>query len=341
MNKIVTILFICLCFFLMSNSTVGDWSYIQTKGFPKMPLPIEYEITNAGIKLGELIFNDKRLSIDNSISCSSCHIKKFAFADNNALSFGVDSGLQNRNTLALFNLAWYGSYFWDGRVEKLEDQISFPIHNKNEMNSDWNNYIQKTTDDKILIFAFQKAYGRIEIDSIKLKFALAQFLRSLISNQSKFDSVIAGLSTFTEDEYLGFELVNDGSRVVACSNCHQTEPYVLGTNLSFANNGLVNNSNLDGGLDNGVFDITKNSKDIGKFKVPSLRNLKFTAPYMHDGRFNTLFEVLDYYSHSVPNNNNLDPKMQSTLGKEVFSMDEKRRIVAFLNTMNDYEFVKE
>lgn len=337
MKNYILVIFLFILF-IFSAFKIENWYYRESKGFPKYPYPKNYSITFEGIELGKTIFNDKRLSLDNTIACSSCHLSKYAFADTTSFSVGINNQIQKRNTLPLFNLAWNKSFFWDGRIKTIEEQVSIPINHSEEMASSWNMYISKIKSDKNILKLYNKTYNSNTIDSNNLTQSLAQYLLSLVSNKSKFDSVVSNKINFTSDEYLGFELVNDASRPVACLNCHKTEPITLGTNFSFANTGLNYISNTTNDL--GMYEFSKNEADKNKFKVPSLRNLKFTAPYMHDGRFKTLEEVIDYYSSSVPADPYLDSKISMNKGKEIYSKEEKKRIIAFLNTMNDYEFVK-
>lgn len=188
------------------------------------------------------------------------------------------------------------------------------------MASNWNIITERLNSSKKYKKMFYEVYGKTSIDSQLVVFSISQYLRSLVSDQSKFDSVVAGKAVFTADEYEGYELVNNQSYSGACMNCHVTEGTTLGTNLGFANNGLE-------GLEQ-------------RMKIPSLRNLKFTAPYMHDGRFKKIEEVIEFYSNGVHASRTLDSRIKPSIGKEVFSKDEKRKIIAFLNTLNDYEFIK-
>ncbi len=304
-----------------------------------MPLPKNYAISKQGIALGRKLFYENILSRDSSIACASCHQQKNAFADSTQFSEGFAGSKQNRNTLPLFNLAWYKFYFWDGRVNNIEEQIFHPVRNNNEMNLNWTEAVQRISSQPKYKRAFFELYGKTEIDSVLISISIAQFLRTLISDGSNYDKILAGKRQFSADEYEGFELVNDLSRPNACIHCHTTEGQSLGTNLTFVNNGLEH-SKLNDFIDKGFYNKTKNNKDIGKFKVPSLRNLKFTAPYMHDGRFKTLEEVLDFYSENVQHNENLDFRMKANNGKSIYSKIEKKKIIAFLNSMNDYEFIK-
>lgn len=296
-----------------------EWTYKAKRGFPDIPKPKNYIVTQSGISLGKQLFYDKQLSIDKDISCGTCHRQENAFAQNVKFSIGRKNSLQTKNTLPLFNIVWNKSFFWDGRVKSLEEQISHPLLNPNEMGANFDTIISRL--DKSLSYKkmFIEVYGTAKIDSTLIINSIAQFLRTLISDNTKFDSIVANKAKFTAEEYEGFEIVSDQSKFNSCINCHSFEGQSLGTNLGLVNNGLAEPNE--------------------KMKVPSLRNLKFTAPYMHDGRFKTLEEVIDYYSSAVPNRLDLDYRMKPNRGKEIYTPIEKRKILAFLNTLNDYEFV--
>ncbi len=314
----IAILLLSLLIF-SSWQIANTWEYKVKRGFPPMPRPSKYKITEQGILFGSLLFNDTKLSINQEASCASCHKQQYAFADNVNFSTGINHQINNINTMPLFNLAWYKSYFWDGRVKSIEDQISHPINNPTEMGSNWKLILQRLNQSEHYKKLSSEIYGTSTIDSEIVVNSISQFLRSIISDNSKFDSVLANKAKFTSDEYEGYELVNNQAYASACINCHLTEAQVLGTNGGLAHNGLPG--------------LTK------AMRIPSLRNLKFTAPYMHDGRFKTLEEVIDFYSSSVKAQPLLDNRIKSNNGKEVFTQEEKRKIIAFLNTMNDYTLV--
>lgn len=340
MFKYVFIIFI---FFIISftfkpKSEVYQFPILEN--FPKMPQNTNNIVTIEGANLGRYLFYDNILSKNNSLSCSSCHIQKFAFSDSlNQFSKGINGVLTNRNTLPLFNLAWYPKLFWDGKAETIEDQIFHPVKNPNEMGLTWKEAAEKISNNKFYAKQFKIVFGNRVIDSVLITNAIAQFLRTLISNNSKFDRVLIGKDYFTPDEYKGFELVNDMTKG-DCLHCHTTDNNALGTNGKFSNNGLDNIQNPILFLDKGFGAITNKLSDYGKFKTPSLRNLSFTAPYMHDGRFKTLEEVLDFYSEGVQNSINLDDKMGLIHERVKLSKEEKKQILAFLKTLNDSSFVK-
>ena len=328
--------------FLGAKSGLSPHAFPEMKFFPEMPLPIHYTITEEGISLGRQLFYDPILSSDSTLSCSSCHQQKYAFSDApNKFSKGKNSVFMTRNTLPLFNLAWYPSFFWDGKATGIENQVFHPITASDEMNMHPEDLCSRLNENKYYKSLFQEIFGAGEIDSEKVSIVLAQFLRSLLSNQSKYDRVIAGKDHFTENEIKGFVLVNDQTKG-DCLHCHPTDGDALGTTLTFSNNGLDSVVDVQFYPDKGRGGISEKKEDIGKFKIPSLRNLLFTAPYMHDGRFKTLEEVLEFYSSGVKNCVNLDSKMQfANKHGANLSKEEQQSIIAFLKTLSDSVFISD
>lgn len=309
--------------------------------FPEMPQSSENKVTVEGALLGKYLFYDSVLSADSTISCSSCHKQQYAFSDSaRVFSRGINGASMKRNTLALFNLAWYPQLFWDGRASSIEAQVFHPLRAADEMKINWKKSIRALQKSKIYPPLFLAAFGSTKIDSSKIGKALAQFLRTLISNQSKYDRVIAGKDRFTKDELEGFILVNEQSKA-ACLVCHPTDANALGTNLGFSNNGLDAISDPEKYSDAGVGTISGNKSDYGKFKIPSLRNIAFTAPYMHDGRFSTLEQVIEFYSSGVKTAINLDSKMMyAHQGGAKLTMEEQQKVIAYLHTLSDSAFIQ-
>jgi cytochrome c peroxidase len=241
--------------------------------------------------------------------------------------------------MPLFNLAWYPAFFWDGRATSIEDQVFHPVREYNEMNLDWMSASERLENNKFYKKQFTDLFGQSKIDSVRITNAIAQFLRTLISYQSKYDMVLQGKALFSKEEYEGFVLVNDQTKG-DCLHCHSTDGNALGTNLKFSNNGLDSVRNAREYKDKGRGGVTGIETDNGKFMVPSLRNLAFTAPYMHDGRFQTLEEVLNFYSEGVNLCANLDSKMEyAHQGGVHLTETEKKKIVAFLLTLSDSSFI--
>jgi cytochrome c peroxidase len=307
--------------------------------FPK-PYETSNSLTTKGVELGRFLFYDPILSRDSTFSCGSCHRQEVAFSDApNQFSKGINGELTKRNTMPLYNLAWYERFFWDGRANSIEDQVFEPVRKHSEMDLNWKIAEERIRRNQWYKSKFLEVFGNVAIDSALIAKAIGQFERVLISHHSKYDSVIRGEAKFTMDEFQGFVLVNDQS-MADCLHCHITDAHALGTSGKFSNNGIQMSQSAKNFQDNGLGDVTGEIKDLGKFRIPSLRNIAVTAPYMHDGRFNTLREVLDYYSSGLKPSFNIDSKMQSAhRGGVQLTEEEKDQIIAFLNTLTDSVFL--
>lgn len=292
-------------------------------------------LTREGFRLGRKLFFDPILSRDNTVSCGSCHQPFSAFAQlEHPISHGVEERIGTRNSPALFNLNWHSNFFWDGGVTHIELQPFSPILNPVEMDETLANVVAKLEADAVYRGLFREAFGSEEITTQKLSWALVQFMGMLVSSRSRYDKYVrqeaGGDLNATELEGLAVFRAK-------CSTCH-TEP--LFTDQQFRNNGLALIPNSNGVIDSGRGVITPgDATSLYKFKVPSLRNLVYTAPYMHDGRFNTLDEVLAHYADGVQHTPNLDPLLAN--GGISLSATERQQLKAFLNTLNDAEFVKD
>ncbi len=308
--------------------------------FPKMPVSKQNPVTEEGVALGRYLFYEELLSKDTSISCGHCHQQKRAFSDAPiAFSRGHKLRKNLRNTPPIFNLAWYPSLFWDGRSPSIEDQVFHPLRGENELNLSWDEAVKRISDQEFYKAKFEAAFGDSFIDSNRISMAIAQFERTLLSYNSKFDKALRFELQLSADEYAGFVLMNDQS-MADCLHCHSTDPMALGTNLKFSNNGLDKAESIEDFKDFGLGGFTGKEEDYGKFKIPSLRNIAFTAPYMHDGRFESLEEVLDFYSEGVQENINIDSKMtQAHRGGVRLTELEKKQIIAFLHTLSDSSFI--
>jgi cytochrome c peroxidase len=243
-------------------------------GFPLMIIPDDNPTTVEGVELGRMLFYDPILSGDNSQSCADCHSQDFVFSDNGKrFSTGIDGSVGDRNAPTIINAGWNPAHFWDGRAATLEEQALDPVRNPIEMNQPWTVAMDKLNAHPDYPDLFYSAFGTYEIDSMLVVKAIAQFERSMISSESKFDKFLNGEAVFTDEEQRGFEIyfTEKGD----CFHCHGT---VLLTDNEFHNNGL--DSVL---TDPGLGGITGNPSDLGRFKSPSLRNILFSAPYMHDG----------------------------------------------------------
>lgn len=308
--------------------------------FPKMPVSEINSVTVEGVELGRYLFYDPILSKNNNFSCASCHKQEAAFSDApNAFSKGVNGDLLSRNTMPLFNLAWYPALFWDGKAASIEAQVFHPVRGNNEMNLEWEVAVERISSSNFYKYKFQQAFPNKLIDSTLITMAIAQFERTLLSYSSKYDKVLAGKAFFTKDEYDGFVLMNDMTKG-DCLHCHTTDGDALTTTSTFSNNGLDTISIAKNYTDIGRGGITRIINDYGKFKIPSLRNIALTAPYMHDGRFKTLAAVLDFYSEGVNQCANIDSKMEFVHQKGAhLSKEEKHKIIAFLYTLTDSSFI--
>lgn len=306
--------------------------------------PISNPTTKQGVELGRHLFFDTRLSIDNTVSCGTCHRQNHAFADDILFSKGVQNRLGKRQSMPIMNLAFLDSgFFWDGRAKSLEHQVLFPIEDHLEMDNNIENVVSKLKNDAKYKKMFFAAFGTDTVKPELIYNAIAQFERTMLSLNSKYDRYYQGTYVFTSDEKKGLDLFYQhpfperGIRGGNCGDCHSG---FLQTDENFRNNGLDSIFN-----DLGRYNHTQKSIDKGKFRVPSLRNIALTAPYMHDGRFNTLEEVLDHYSDHFSRASTTDPLILAASnnrnGKTLaLTAEEKRLIIVFLNTLTDSTFIK-
>jgi len=297
---------------------------------PGFPAPVyqfaNNAVTNERFALGRKLFYDEILSRDNTISCGSCHIQAGAFAHiDHKVSHGIDDLLGTRNSPAIFNLAWSTNFFWDGGVNHIELQPIGPIQNPVEMDIPLADAVQKLRASAEYRALFEVAYGSDSITSQMMLRAIAQFMAVMVSADSKYDKYIAGeTSLFDAQELNGLNLFRQ-----KCESCH-AEP--LFTDVSYRNNGLDSVFTADYGRSV----ITLDPNDDGKFKVPSLRNVEVSYPYMHNGKVKTLEKVLDHYASGVKNSSTLDPLLA---GGIPLTIQEKADLVKFLKTLTDHTFL--
>lgn len=306
------------------------------KGLPPMEpfIPADNPMTVEGVALGRKLFYDPILSDNNSQSCSSCHKQELGFGDPRQFSIGVDGSVGNRQAMTLINLGWnQNGFFWDGRSATLEDLVFEPIRNPIEMNTTWPEVEAKLNSSEEYLSLFAQAFNVDKIDSVHTVKAISQFLRTLISGNSKFDRWYNQQAVqLTESETRGFILFNGEG--ADCFHCHGLGGLI--TDNNFRNNGL----DTDFSADEGRYLVTGNPSDKGKFRAPTLRNIQMTAPYMHDGRFFTLEEVVDHYSEHILDSPTLDPLMKLVgNGGAQLTQQEKQDLVAFLKTFTDEEFL--
>lgn len=306
---------------------------------PPMEIPIDNPLTTEGVELGRKLFYDTKLSADNTQSCASCHAPTSGFTDPDQFSTGIDGLQGNRNSMPIVNLGWAKKLFWDGRAESLEDQAFGPVVNPIEMHNTWTNAVSELQADNLYPELFNQAFGTTVIDSVMVSKAIAQFERTMISGNSPFDRYLRNEETgMTEQEelevYQGLALFMDETKG-DCFHCHGDQYMPLWTDNLFHNNGLDATF-----TDNGLGLVTGNPNDNGKFKTPTLRNLKYTAPYMHDGRFNTLEEVVDHYSFGLQNSSTIDPLMKNVdNGGVALSPVEKGLLIKFLESLSDESYI--
>ena len=299
-------------------------------GFPDMNIPYNNPMTVEGVELGEKLFKDPILSANNSQACISCHQPSNAFSDPNQFSIGIDNIAGQRNASALINLGWNVNFNWDGSAQTLEEQAFEPITNITEMHNTWENVELSLNSHPEYPQLFKNAFNIDYIDSNHVVMAIAQFERSLISSNSKFDKFLKGEEQLNSSELSGYAIFN--SEKGDCFHCHGTQIFM--DNL-FHNNGL----DTEPFLDLGRSKVTGKIEDNGKFKTPTLRNIEFSAPYMHDGRFATLEEVIEHYNSGGNYSSTVDPLMKKIGVGLQLTNQEKQDLIAFLKTLSDENFI--
>lgn len=308
--------------------------------FPQPALPRDNPLLVERVELGRRLFHETALSRDGTISCASCHLAGAALSDPRRLSPGVAGRLGRRNAMPLFNLAWKRAFFWDGRASSLREQVLQPIEDHLEMDESLERVTAKLAADPAYPPAFERAFGGADITAEKLALALENFLLTLVSDDSKFDRAMRGEEKLSELEQRGFDLFMRereprlGALGGDCFHCHGGP---LFTDHQFRNNGLsIDEADLGRAL------VSQSPIDRGAFATPSLRNVALTAPYMHDGRFATLEEVLDHYSEGVVRTDTLDPNLaKHPDGGLHLDAEDKAALIAFLRTLTDDRFARE
>lgn len=357
------------------------------------------KVNDRGATLGRVLFYDKRLSRNERVSCGSCHKQERAFADTAPKSRGFKGRRTKRNSMALANLAYYksGKFFWDERAGSLEEMVLMPIQDKIEMGMDLDTLVDRLDKDPAYKGLFKKVYGDPEITANRIAKALAQFLRSMVSFQSRFDqghakagSLSADFHNFNKVENLGKRLflgIEHSNTRNSCASCHLITSEKIQSNMCSSKPQPIQrgfgemvpalfvgsqpqNNGIDRGArreDPGLASHSKRAEDRGRFKVPSLRNIELTGPYMHDGRFGSLSQVVQHYSERIRPHPNLDKTLQGNqqggwgqsstrgrpsattpsksspilAGRFQFTSKEKRALVAFLKTLTDRKFTKD
>jgi cytochrome c peroxidase len=330
------------------------YKIVKPDSFPEIFIPADNPMTAQGVQLGRRLFYDPILSADSSQSCSSCHFPAGGFTDNLAVSTGIDGIAGTRSAMSLLNIAYVKPLFWDGRIQKLEDQALLPVEDVIEMHAKWPNVIERLKNNPNYPKLFREAFGistTCEITKELAAKAMAQFERILISSgESKFDKWKRDPFSvpdfdLEQDGYFIYFNKNSGTGSAQpdgqCFHCHNNE--ALFTSNQFFNNGLDEAPNLTEFNDFGLGKVTGNINDNGKFRAPSLRNIAMTAPYMHDGRFKTLDEVINHYSDHVKYAPNLGTFVDQLGFPPAFGglkPIEKIKLRKFLESLTDTTFVK-
>ncbi|CAI8276834.1 MAG: Cytochrome c551 peroxidase [Owenweeksia sp. TMED14] len=310
----------------MAFKSIDDLNFRSPNHFPNPVYTFESNpVSLSKIELGRALFYDPILSLNNSISCASCHSPFNAFSHtDHSLSHGIYDSVGTRNSPALFNLAWQKNFMWDGAINHLDVQSLSPIHHPKEMASSINKVVEKLKKDRFYKKQFYKSFSDSTITGQHVLQSLSQFQLSLVSADSKYDKVKNKKEYFSKKEERGYQLFKAN-----CNNCH-LEP--LFSTYDFASNGIPIDKSLQ---DYGRIKVTNLKKDSNLFKIPSLRNLSFSYPYMHDGRFSSLRQVLNHYSDGIKNNEQSLNHAKSMS----FSSNEKTDLISFLMTLNDTSFV--
>ena len=298
--------------------------------------PADNPVSDLGATLGRVLFYDTRLSANNTISCGSCHVQSHAFVDPNRFSKGFKGGLTDRHAMNLVNLRYHprARFFWDERSGNLEAMVLLPVQNSLEMGQDLLKLPGILAREPRYAELFRQAFGDAEITTDRIALALAQFLRSMVSHQSKYDEGRAGPLS-VKDDFANFTLEENRGKALFlrnCALCHLPDQDAHFVMTEPVNTGLDENTQR---TDGGVGDITLKPADLGRFKSPSLRNVEVTGPYMHDGRLATLEAVIDHYSSGGKNHPNKDVRVQPMH----FTNSEKAALIAFLKTLTDQEFL--
>ncbi len=350
-RKVYTLLFlvtICIVsLFVRSCVMHRETVYFRYDIPPELPQayqPSHNATTEAGVALGKTLFFSTELSRNNTISCSSCHDQEKAFAESRTTSEGIDGQKVNRNSMPLFNLAWVDRFFWDGRAASLEEAVNFPITAHNEMDSDTNRLVQRLNRSARFRRQFYAAFGIEEVRYVHVRMALAQYLRSITSYASPLDRMYPIVSELmaqglSQPQIMQREFGFSDKTIQTlqlCETCH--------SNITYGNNKMKNNGlDLSNAGDIGFAVVSGKKTDEGLFKAPSFRNVAFSGPYMHDGRFATLEEVLEHYNSGIQPNPNLSEELRDEAGNPVrldLGEREKKEILFFLTRlMSDTSFI--
>jgi cytochrome c peroxidase len=312
---------------LFAFKQINDDLFVVPNGWEKPVYDFSKNpLTKEKIAIGRALFHDPILSRNNTISCTSCHSQYTAFSHtDHRVSHGIDDRIGTRNSSTLVNMAWQNIFMWDGAINHLDMQSLAPISHRDEMDETIENVVSKLQKSNIYPKAFEKAFGDSIVTGERVLKSLSQFMLTFVSANAKYDKVQRGEIEFTEQEQKGYALFQK-----SCESCHR-EP--LFTTHDFANNGLPIDTVLN---DFGRMKMTKRAEASLKFKSPTLRNVEFSYPYMHDGRFKKLSEVLNHYTKGIQHNSTLAKELQEPIE---LSSNEKVDLIAFLLTLTDKEFL--
>ena len=299
-------------------------------------------LTVQGVKLGRMLFYENMLSKTGTQNCGSCHLQEFAFSDTARFSLGIRGMEGHRQAMSVVNMAWNSNeFFWDGRAHLLRDQSLLPIEDELEMDETLDNVIAKLSDSKMYRDQFSRAFGSPEITEEKMSLAMEQFMNTIVSYNSKYDQYLAGTAMLTDSEERGRELFFQeynpffpDESGADCQHCHGGDNF---ENDQYMNNGLDIDADF---VDIGRENVTGSPDDRAKFKVTSLRNVAVTPPYMHDGRFQTLEEVVNHYNEGIQESSTVDPAILNTKQTGLLlTNQDKEDLINFLKTLTDYDLL--
>lgn len=315
---------------------------LEHGNLPAPDIAADNKLTVQGVKLGRMLFYEDMLSKDGTQNCGSCHLQEFAFSDTARFSLGVREMEGKRQAMSVVNMAWNtNEFFWDGRAHLLRDQSLLPIQDELEMDETLEGVIEKLSESQMYRDQFSRAFGSPEITEEKMSLAMEQFMNTIVSYNSKYDQWLAGAVQLTESEERGrqlyFEEYNPFFPDISgadCQHCHGGDNF---ENDQYMNNGLDEDADF---LDIGREEVSEKPEDRAKFKVPSLRNVAVTPPYMHDGRLNTLEEVIAHYNEGIRESSTVDPAILNTKDTGLFLTEQdKTDLVNFLKTLTDNDLL--
>jgi cytochrome c peroxidase len=324
----------------LSNIPFGPESYVMDlpAHFPKMNIPADNPMTKEGILLGRHLFYDPILSADSTMSCASCHLPEFSFTDAKGVSTGINGIAGTRSSMSLINIGFVqAGLFWDGRSKTLEEQALLPVEDAIELHHTWPEVVSQLRVHPRYPKMFREAFGINNTSEISKELAakaIAQFERTIISKDSKFDKIQEGKARYSDLELMGYGLYFDEDPDLPDTECGHCHNIPMTSSDDFFNNGLTESATLDGFPDLGRGKVTGSKADNGKFRAPSLRNIKYSAPYMHDGRFKTLDDVIEHYRSGSKPSPNKDPLLHAL----DVNQTHIKALKAFIETFNDTTF---